>query len=269
MDGGSDSRGPARRLIDAEAKARFLAALRANAHRDAAAAAAGFPLKSLYGARRRDPVFRLGWIWALELSAGDEQAARRTPSPIGDDVPVRIAPQGGRVLQRRRMRWVKFTEKRQQIFLDHFAGTADAEAAAEAAGVCYATVRNHYRKHPEFAAAWHEALRQAVTALEAEAVRQRLDMQRRLAENLEPKGEMAAEFERVMKILARWDRRDGRTGPREVSRGHLKSWSFDEAMVSLDKRLRALGARSLPSPNPYEEPPPDAEDEGPPPIEQA
>lgn len=243
MDQQSDSGPPPRRLIDGEAKSRFLTGLRAGAARDAAAAAAGFPLKSLYGARRRDPVFRLAWTWAMALSAADEQAARGKDAAAGDDVPVRIAPQGGRLLQRRRMRWVRFTEARQQIYLDHFAATADAEASAAAAGVCSATVRAHRRKHPEFAAAAGAALHEAVASLEAEAVRQRLDMQRRLIENLEPKGEMAAEFERVMKLLARWDRRDGRIGPREIRHGRQRRWTFDEAIAALDKRLRALGVR--------------------------
>ena len=250
MDGQGDSGRPARRLIDAAAKALFLAALRAGASREAAAAAAGFPLTSLYGARRRDPVLRLAWTWAMDLAAVDERGGQLSRR---DDGPVRIAPQGKRVLQRRRMRWVRFTERRQQIFLDHFAATADAEASAAAAGVAYATVRAHYRKHPEFAAAWDEALRVAYAGLEAEAVRQRVEAQRRFAENLEPTGEMAQEFERVMKLLARWDRRDGRIGPRTVGRGHLERWDFDDAMVALDKKLRALGARS----DPPRLPPPD------------
>jgi hypothetical protein len=247
MERRTDSARPPQRLIDAAAKARFAAALRAGAARAEAAAQAGFALKSLYRARQRDPVFRLGWIWALELSAADEQAARGRArgdeAGAGAAVPVRIAPQGGRPLQRRRMRWVRFTEARQQIFLDHFAGTADAHEAAEAAGVCYATVTAHRRRHPEFAAAWDAALREAVVRLEAEAVRQRLEMQRRLADNLEPSGEMAAEFERVMKLLARWDRRDGRIGAREVGHGRQRRWSFEEACVALDKRLRSLGLR--------------------------
>lgn len=245
MDGKSDSARPPRPLIDAEAKARFLAPLRAGAHREEAARAAGFPLKSLYGARRRDPAFRLGWTWAMELSAADEQTARAADAAAADagDVPVRIAPQGNRPLQRRRMRWVRFTEKRQQVFLDRFAATADAHEAAEAAGVSYSTVTAHRRKNPEFAAGWDLALREAVAGLEAEAVRQRVAMQRRLRENLEPEGEMAAEFERVMKLLARWDRRDGSVGPREVRHGRQKRWTFEEACVALDKRLRALGLR--------------------------
>jgi hypothetical protein len=107
--------GKRRRLIGQDAKLRFLAALRAGAHRDEAALASGFPLKSLYGARRRDPLFRLGWRWAMELSGEDQASNRRRDRPAaGEEAgPVRIAPQGNRPLQRRRMRWVRFTEARQ------------------------------------------------------------------------------------------------------------------------------------------------------------
>ncbi|HEX8240355.1 MAG TPA: hypothetical protein VF574_11510 [Allosphingosinicella sp.] len=59
----------------------------------------------------------------------------------------------------------------------------------------------------------------AYDRLEAESVRQRLEAQRRLSENLEPTGEIALEFERVMKLLARYDRRDGRLGAREIGPG--------------------------------------------------
>ena len=242
--------GESRRLIDGAVKARLLEALRRGLERDEAAALVGFPLGSLYTARRRDPVFALGWAWAMELAAidsrGGELARKR---PEGET--FRIAPKPFRPLQRQRMRWVRFTEKRQQIFLDHFAGTADAEASADMAGVSYATVRSHYRRNPEFAAAWDEALRVALALLEADALRQRLEAQRRLKENLHPTGEMAqefargdiaAEFERVMKLLARWDRRDGRAGPRDRRPGRGR-WTFDEAIVALDKRLRILGIR--------------------------
>jgi len=241
MERKSDSR----TLIDAAAKARFLAALHGGATRAAAAAAAGFRLGSLYTARRRDPLFRLAWLWAMELRAAAELAACRRAAAArrGEEVPVRIAPQGNRPLQRRRMGWVKFTEERQQIFLDHFAGTADAQAAAAEAGICYATVRKHRRNNPDFAATMDETLREAVAGLEAEMVRQRLEMQRRLRENLEPKGEMPAEFERVMKVLARWDRRDGRVGPRELHHGKQRRYTFEQAMAILDKKLRSLGLR--------------------------
>lgn len=242
MSDESDSPPPPRRLIDAAVKARFLAALRAGATREAAAAACGFPLSSFYTARGRDPLFHCAWMWARDLAAIDERGgalALRT----AEGERIRIAPANRRPLQRRRMSWVRFTEGRQQIYLDHFAGTADAEAAAAAAGVSSDTVDAHCRKHPEFAALRDETLHFAYAKLEAEAVRQRLDAQARLRENLEPAGEMAQEFERVMKLLARYDRRDGRVGRREVGRGQQRRWTFEEAIAALDKRLRALGLR--------------------------
>ncbi|HEV2746261.1 MAG TPA: hypothetical protein VGW34_03060 [Allosphingosinicella sp.] len=249
-----DSERPQRRLIDQAAKARFLASLRAGASRAEAAKAAGFPLGSLYNVRARDCVFRLAWEWALELACIDERGGELSWRTAAGG-PARIAPQGGRLLQRQRMRWVKFTDKRQQIYLDHFAGTADCEAAAAAAGVSTATVRAHARKHPEFAAAETEALQIAYVALEAEAVRQRLEAQRRLRENLEPAGEMAQEFERVMKLLARYDRKDGRIAPREIGHGSRQLWSFADAIEALDNKLCALGVRRgiLPPPDGQEE----------------
>ena len=107
----------------------------------------GFPLGSLYNVRARDPVFRLAWEWALDLAAIDERggALSRAPPRASRS---RIAPTIGRLLQRQPARWVQFTDRRQQIYLDHFAGTANAEAAAAAAGVTCAAVRAHCRKHP-------------------------------------------------------------------------------------------------------------------------
>ncbi|HEY0413767.1 MAG TPA: hypothetical protein VGD66_11545 [Allosphingosinicella sp.] len=249
MEPGTDSQAPPRRLIDTGVKARFAAALRRGMSREAAAAAAGFPLKSFYGARARDPLFRLAWEWAMDLFAWYERTGRGVPPEEGGAT-VRIAPQGHRPLQRRRMSWVKFNESRQLIFLDHFAATADAGAAAAKAGVSIATVNAHRRRNPEFAAAWDEALAHAVALLEAEAVRQRLDAQRRLTENLNPTGEMTQEFERVIKLLARWDRKGGGFGPRPRPPVESQAWTFDDAIAALDKRLRALGLRKTGLPPP-------------------
>jgi hypothetical protein len=243
MDSTDDSQPPKRRLIDEGDKARFLDSLRSGAGREEAAAAAGFPLGSLYNVRARDSVFRRAWEWALDLAAIDERGGELSRRTADGEPGDRIAPKRGRLLQRQRMRWLKFTPTRQQIYLDHFAGTADAEAAAAAAGISTHTVNAHARKHPEFAAVEREALRLAYARLEAEAVRQRLEAQRRLSENLEPTGELAAEFERVMKLLARYDRRDGRVAAREVGPGHEQVSSFEEAIEALDRKLRALGVR--------------------------
>jgi hypothetical protein len=251
----SDSSRPPRRLIGEFEKARFLEALRDGAPREDAAATAGFPLGSFYNVRARDLVFRLGWEWALDLAAIDERGGELSRRAAEGEAGDRIAPTRGRLLQRQKMRWVKFTARRQQIYLDHFAGTADSEAAAAAAGVTTHTVRAHGRKHPEFEAAESEALRYAYARLEAEAVRQRLEAQRRLSENLEPTGEIAQEFERVMKLLARYDRKDGRIGRRHISHGSRERWPVAEAIEVLDKKLRALGVRRgiLPPPEEQEE----------------
>lgn len=244
----NDSRRPPRRSIDREAKAQFLAALRAGAHRDEAAAPTGFSSQAFYCARKRDPLFRLGWIWALELSAAEERERDRAatllqPGAGADADGIEITPNNKRALQKRRVRCVRFTAARKKIFIDHFAGTADVFASAEAAGVHVSTVYRHRQEDPEFAAAWDEALRQAYVILEAEAVRQRLEAQRRIRETPNPTGELAREFERVMQLLARMDRRDGRIGTREVRHGRQKRVTFDEAMATLDKKLRSLGLR--------------------------
>ena len=178
MGGGSDS-GP-RRLINSAAKARLLAGLRAGGSRESAAAGAGFPLKSFYGARRRDPVFRLGWIWALELSAADEQAALRTDAdliarlrrledadglagaPAGDDAQVRIAPQ-------RQPPAAAPPDALGQVHRQAPANLSSTISPAPptprprppAAGVTYARSAPIAASIPEFAAAWNEALRRA------------------------------------------------------------------------------------------------------------
>ncbi len=242
--GGDDSKRPRRRRVDQTAKAAFVAALRSGLKRDDAAAHAGFSATAFYDARRRDRVFDLACAWAMDLSAADERCARAAADPLaaipGD---VAIAPNSNRALQARPVRRPLFDDRRKRIFLDHFAGTADAHAAAAAAGIAYVTVTQHRRKDAEFAAAWDEALAVAYAALEAEVVRQRLEAQRNLRDGLCPTGEIATEFERVMKLLARYDRGGGRIGLRQIGQGREKRATFDEAIEWLDRKLEALGVR--------------------------
>jgi len=241
----------ARRAIATAAKADFVAALRAGTCRDQAAAAAGHTPDGFYYARRKDPLFALAWAWARELSGADQHAAARAaaarlPSPDCD-----IAPNANRILQRRPRRRMHFDDRRKRLFLDYFAGTADAYAAADHAGVSYSAVTAHHRKDAAFAAAWDEALAIAYALLEAEAVRQRLEAQKRLRELPSPTGEMAQEFDRVIKLLSRYHRRNGGApAMRRVGAGRERAWSFDEAMYALEKKLNALGIRRglLPAP---------------------
>jgi hypothetical protein len=244
-----DSGKAGRRRIDVAAKARFLAGLRAGETRAEAAAGSGFSWRAFYQVRRRDPVFHFAWLAALELSAVDERDARRAAERLaerrGGGV---IEPNNRRLLQLKVRRGFKFDERRQQLFLDHFAGTADERAAADAAGVSYKTVRAHYRRHADFAALWDEALDVSYALLHAEALRQRLAAQERLRDNLEPTGEMAQEFERVMKLLARYDRRTAAGGNRGPTPSASRAWTFEQAIGALDKALDAFAIPRVPLP---------------------
>jgi hypothetical protein len=248
----SDSEPPEKRRVDMAAKAECLAGLRAGLKREEAAKQAGFSAEAFDYARKRDAVFALAWGWARDLSADDARAARAAAARPGPEQAA-IAPNANRLLQRRLVRRARFDDRRKRRFLDHFAGTADARAAAEAAGVSISAVGHARRKDPEFARGWDEALSHAYAELEAEAVRQRLEAQRDLRDGLVPVGEMPKEFDRLLRLLARYERRDGRIGLRSVGPGREARWSFDDAITLLDKKLQALGARrSLPSPEPLD-----------------
>lgn len=226
MSGETDRkrRGGPERRVDALAIGVFIQALRRGATVTEAAAAAGFGASSFYRKRRADPEFAAVWAEALEAS----------------DAPKLIKPGNGRPMQMRRTRRLRFSDAKKGLFLAHFAGSCDLAAAAEAAGVSPSTVRNHRLKDPEFDAACRSALELGFAALEEAAVRERLAAQERLKAGIVPTGEVPAEFERQMKLLEYWRRRDGRIGPRARSRETLKRWSFDEAMEALAKRLKAL-----------------------------
>lgn len=236
-----DSGGGGRRRIDAAVKRRFLEAVAGGARLEEAAASAGASLGGFYGARRRDAEFRDAWARALQSSAEDERAAVCPNCGARLDIPAGlIAPNNRRQLQRRRMRHVKFTDERRRTFLDHFAGSCDADAAADAAGVDRSTVHKTRLRDPDFSRAWSETLAIGYARLEAEAVRQRLEAQQRLKDGTLGDSEIAQEFERVMKLLARWDRRSPEAGIRGLAPDG-GSWTFDQAIEALEARLKALG----------------------------
>lgn len=147
---------------------------------------------------------------------------------------------------------MRFDERRKGIFLAYFARGCDLIAAAAATGVCERTVYNHLRVDQVFKAAFQAALEEGYVWLEAEAARQRLEAQQRLRHAMDeaeargdplPTKQAGLEFDRTMKLLARWDRRHGRLGPRGVRRVHQQRMSFDDAMALLARRLRNLGIR--------------------------
>jgi hypothetical protein len=243
MGGGTESGPDPKRRIDADAKMRFLQGLRAGLPRDDAARAAGFTANAFYHASGKDPVFALARTMALELSAAAGRAARGARGESPPPGEITITPTGGRQLQKRHIRRVTFDDRRKRLFLDHYAGTADAEAACEAAGICYSTYTRHRRTDPEFAAACAEALAIAYAALEAESLRGRLEAQRNLRDGICPAGEIAKEFERQQTLLDRHARRNGGIGLRGVPHGSQQRWSFDDAIALFGKKLRAYGLR--------------------------
>lgn len=253
---GRDDSGPRGRGIDAAAKAAFLAALAGGARREDAAGAAGFSLMGFYGARRRDPAFAAAWEEALR---GGPAADRRTRAYADRDAArdeIRIAPANRRLLQRRR-RYVRFDLDRQAAFIARFMATCDAKASAAAAGVSESTVHHRRRTDPAFAEAWREALALGLPSLEAEALRLRLLAQQRFREALDSAdpaarpgaADIAAEFDRTMKLLARHDRKARGPETRFKPGGRRRRATFDDAIDALDRRLDAL-AVPLISPDP-------------------
>lgn len=202
----------------------FLDALRAGMTHEEAARAAGFSRSAFFRRRRRDGVFAARWADAISFSAG----------------PRYVSSGKGRRLQLRRIRSVRFTDARKEIFLDRFAGTGNLAEAAEAAGVCQSTVFKHLTADPAFAARFEEALALCYRRLEADLLSRRIGAQQRLKE-IEPNGALEPEFDRALKLLARWERRDGSLGPRRAEPGAKKSWTFEDAIAALEKKLRAIG----------------------------
>ena len=234
VDGNGDSR-----WIGSRAKQRFLDALTEGASLDEAAAAGGHSLYGFYGQRRRDPGFKRAWVKAMAESAERERSVYR--------------PNNRRRLQRRRMRHVRFGQARQEVFLNHFAGCGDAREAAQVAGVDHSTVYKRRRKDPVFAAGFDEALEQSYVRLHVEAVRQALLIQKRMRRALDegvPTGEVAENFELVLKLLDRWDRRNGRIGVRAVAPERRQPLSFDESIALLERKLRNLDIPILQLPPP-------------------
>jgi hypothetical protein len=137
--------------------------------------------------------------------------------------------------------------ERREIYVTRLAETCDSGAAAEAAGVHPATARYHRRIDPDFDSACREALVEGYAFLETEIVRLRLEAQKRLRaaiDRADPAAlpallaEQGAEFDRVMKLLARFDRK-----PRRLERGR-RAWTFEDAIRELDKALDAFARKT-------------------------
>ena len=212
--------------LTAAAAGRFVAALEGGATVEAAAGEAGVAVSTLYFRRERDAAFAAAWDAAVAKSAG----------------PVLVWNQAGRRYQKQSSRRVRFDDKRKQAFLNHFAGSCNLSAAAEAAGVSADAVYDHLVSDRDFAEAFDEALKVGYKLLEAEAVAQQRAEQARFRIEPAPDAVKAQSFERSMQLLNLYRRRDGSVG-RRPNEGQWRKWTFDETIEWIDNELQKLGLR--------------------------
>jgi hypothetical protein len=199
------------KTLTIEAQAAFLSALRGGALVEAAARDAGVAVSTLYWRRKRDKLFAMMWEAAASLSA--EAPGRRRP----------------------------FEAQRRALFLTAFEKSCNLRDACARTGVDPATVYRHIAGDPEFEQGCRGALERGSEALEREAERQRLASARgMIAHEIEPKGVMTRDFEEIMKLLARYERKDGSIGCRFVRHGRQRRWSFDDAITLLAQRLERM-----------------------------
>lgn len=107
---------------------------------------------------------------------------------------------------------------------------------------------------PVFDSACRDALAEGYPRLEAELVRLRLRAQERLRAAIDRAGpappppellaEEGAEFDRVMKLLDRLDRKPRRPEANFTPGGRRQAWTFERAIVQLDKALDAFALRT-------------------------
>lgn len=210
------------KTLTPQSQAAFLAALRGGALVVAAARAAGVAVSSLYCRRARDAGFAAAWAAAVEAST---PLWRRPPAPLAGANPARRARLAG---------W------RRDAFLAALADTCHAADAAAAAGIDKATVHRLIRRDPGFARDCAAAVARGTAHLFREDEAERAAA-RAWRLPIAPTGRPTQDFDEAIRLLARWERRDGSLGRRFVRHGRMTRWSFDDAMALLARRLRGLG----------------------------
>jgi hypothetical protein len=71
-------------------------------------------------------------------------------------------------VEKKRRRWVRWTKRKRDDFLDHLAGTCNVREAARCAGMTPPSVYHLRRKDEDFAEEWGKALEVAYQMLETE-----------------------------------------------------------------------------------------------------
>lgn len=204
----------------------------------------------------------------IPASAGMTKGSSRRGSS-----PLRIIPNKNRRAQVAPTSRRLFDEAAKAEFLEWFAATCNCSLSARKTGFHYRTVIRHWREDEAFGARCEAALKMGYPRLEELALRaavEALDPKRRRP----PKGDRAPPGEHfrmdpatALQLLREHQRQlaglPGGSGRGAKPGPPLKRWSFEEAIVALDQRLRALGLRHGIESEPIQLPPPGQTGDGP------
>ena len=155
---------------------------------------------------------------------------------------LRIIPNKRREIQVQETRRKLFDAKAKRAFLDHFAATCNASAAARAAGFDYRTAFRHRNEDPEFGRKWEEALRTGYARLEELAVSQAIAaLDWEPPTFLEaPQDGAALKLDATMALQLLREHKRGLAGVRKPGRMPAAATNA-EIIEALTKRLSAFG----------------------------
>jgi hypothetical protein len=144
------------------------------------------------------------------------------------------APRGARKAKPKRN---SFTRERKEIFLAHFAATANSDGAGRAAGVSKSTVYEHRRKDQQFREAWNEALGEGYARVEAHSVRYAEKAFQVRADPRAGKSVRDMDPKVALAILESY-RRNGNRRPGEI---FPQPYDVGEVRRRLEAKMRMLG----------------------------
>ena len=146
-----------------------------------------------------------------------------------------------------------FDDDAKAEFLEWFAATANCSLAARKAGFHYRTVIRHWREDPAFGALCEEALAMGYTRLEELALRAAVEALKPAAgepiagDRPPPEEHFRMDPSTALQLLRdHWRHLAGLTGGsgRGAKPGPPgRRWTFEEAILELDKKLRFFGVR--------------------------
>lgn len=167
--------------------------------------------------------------------------------------PLRIIPNKNRDLQIAPTRRKLFGEKARDEFLEWFAATCNCALSARKIGFHYRTVIRHWREDPAFGERCEGALRMGYARLEELALRaaeEALSPKKRRpprGDRAPPPEHFAMDPMTAVQLLREHKRHiaglPGGSGRGAKPGAPPTVWSFDEAMVALEKQLKAFGIR--------------------------